>query len=133
MTATLRVATRKGLFSFEKTANGWSIVDTAFIGDPVSMILTDARSGDRYAALNLGHFGVKLHRAAPSGAWQEIAVPKFPPVDDGSAGSSVNQIWSLVEGGTDRPGRLWAGTIPGALFKSEDRGDSWQLIAALWN
>jgi hypothetical protein len=29
--------------------------------------------------------------------------------------------------------RLWAGTIPGGLFVSEDRGASWQLLASLWN
>jgi len=28
---------------------------------------------------------------------------------------------------------LWAGTIPGGLFRSRDRGTSWQLVDALWD
>jgi photosystem II stability/assembly factor-like uncharacterized protein len=30
------------------------------------------------------------------------------------------------------PGRLWAGTMPGGLFRSEDGGASWALIEPLW-
>jgi photosystem II stability/assembly factor-like uncharacterized protein len=41
-------------------------------------------------------------------------------------------IWSLEAGGADQPGTLWAGTLPGALFRSRDHGDSWELIDALW-
>jgi len=39
------------------------------------------------------------------------------------------QLWSLESDGQ----RLWAGTIPGGLFTSEDRGRSWQLVQGLWN
>src|SRR3546814_2740690 len=31
------------------------------------------------------------------------------------------------------PGVLWAGTIPGGRFRSEDRGESWTLNRALWD
>ena len=40
------------------------------------------------------------------------------------------QIWALD--GT-RGGTLWAGTLPGGLFRSADRGESWQLVESLWN
>jgi len=33
----------------------------------------------------------------------------------------------------DEPGVLWAGTLPGALFRSDARGESWQLNDALWH
>ena len=33
----------------------------------------------------------------------------------------------------DAPGALWAGTMPGGLFRSEDRGQSWRLIEPLWH
>jgi hypothetical protein len=39
------------------------------------------------------------------------------------------QLWSLESGGK----RLWAGTIPGGLFASDDRGASWRLVSSLWN
>ena len=28
---------------------------------------------------------------------------------------------------------LWAGTMPGGLFRSKDRGKSWTLIRSLWD
>lgn len=137
MTNCLRIATRKGLFIYEKNSalspSGWHLERTAFIGDPVSNVFTDARNGDQYAALNLGHFGVKLHRAeAGSDDWQEISVPKYPSSDDDTEGSSLAQIWTLEAADPNRAGSLWAGTIPGGLFKSDDRGDSWQLVESLW-
>ena len=39
------------------------------------------------------------------------------------------QIWSLEAAGDT----LWAGTLPGGLFRSEDFGASWQLVRSLWN
>ncbi len=132
------LATRKGLFRLERATGGaWSIVGDAFIGDPVTMILDDPRDGTLYAALNLGHFGVKLHRSEDRGeTWNEVATPKFETVASDAAdgdGPSVEQIWELTAGGPDEKGVLWAGTIPGGLFRSEDRGDSWVLNASLWD
>ncbi len=134
MAMTLRLATRKGLLSYEKTADGgWRPRPPLFLGDPVTLVMTDPRNGDQYAALNLGHFGVKLHRAAAgSDDWQEIATPRYPR-RNGADGPSLEQLWALSAAGPDQPGTLWAGTIPGGLFKSEDRGESWQLNEGLWN
>ena len=39
----------------------------------------------------------------------------------------------MAAGGADQPGVLWAGTLPGGLFRSNDRGDSWELVRALWD
>jgi hypothetical protein len=135
------VATRKGLFELNRTPAGWEIGRVSFLGEPVSMVLSDPRDGTQYAALNLGHFGVKLHRRnagvdAGAESWTEIAAPAFPSQPDAAAGDvawTVTLIWSLAAGGADQPGVLWAGTLPGGLFRSCDRGDSWELITALWN
>lgn len=171
----LLVGTRKGLFVFDADAAepvGWKQVALHFIGEPVSAALGDPRDGTLYAALNLGHFGVKLHRL-PAGEreWQPCATPVYPPQpeeasatrsaastaapetfadadassaptptaphDDGPSPSeplwSLEQIWTLEPGGADEPGTLWAGTIPGGLFRSDDRGESWTLNRALWD
>ncbi len=58
--------------------------NTHFVGDPVTMSLVDPRDGATYAALNLGHFGVKLHRRnkgsdTGSDTLKEIGVPAYPP------------------------------------------------------
>jgi hypothetical protein len=123
----LIVATRKGLF----TVSSGKIEAPHFLGDPVTNLLAEPRDGMLYAALNLGHFGVKLRRSADGGAsWTEIAVPAYPPQPEGEKTPwKLVQIWSLE---TDGKGTLWAGTIPGGLFRSTDRGESWQLVETLW-
>ncbi len=134
MSDRLLVGTRKGLFELQRRQRGWAITSSAFLGEPVSMCLRDPRDGAIYAALALGHFGVKLHRSDDGGkSWREIAAPAYPKAADGEAkGASLALLWSLESAGPDRPGALWAGTIPGGLFKSEDRGESWSLNEPLW-
>ncbi len=134
------IATRKGLFELEKQDSAWRIGSSSFLGEPVSMVLHDRRDGSLYAALNLGHFGAKLHRRDEgSSTWTEIAVPAYPPqpeVTDKDAKDvdwKLIQIWSLEMGGSDEPGVLWAGTLPGGLFRSSDRGASWELVRSLWD
>jgi hypothetical protein len=131
------VATRKGLFELRRGECGWDIGQPAFLGDPVTMMLVDPRDGTTYAALNLGHFGVKLHRRDKDAeAWIEIAVPVYPPQPEDRKDDvawKLALIWSLAAGGADQPGVLWAGTLPGGLFRSNDRGESWELNRSLWD
>ena len=131
------LSTRKGLFELRKTGGRWALGPVHFLGEPLSMALSDPRDGSLYAALNLGHFGVKLHRRDPgSASWTEIAAPAYPPkpADSDDPVAWTNRlIWSLETGGADQPGVLWAGTLPGGLFKSSDRGDSWSLNRPLWD
>lgn len=137
MPVTLHVASRKGLLTFADGGAAWRLAGTGFLGEPVSAVLADARDGTLYAALALGHFGVKLHRSEDGGkTWQELTPPAFPPAEsaaDGEEAPSVALIWTLVAGGDDQPGVLWAGTIPGGLFRSADRGESWSLVESLWD
>lgn len=136
MQNTLLIATRKGLFVYNKTTNHWQCSQTAFLGDPVSMALVDPRNGDWFAALNLGHFGVKLHRSQDAGvSWQEISTPTYPSQPETAAGPdwTLQQIWALSAGGADQPGRIWCGTIPGGLFCSDDHGAHWSLVRGLWD
>ncbi len=140
MSERLLVSTRKGLFALHEDDEDWRIERHAFPGDNVTLALADARDGRWYAALNLGHFGVKLQRSDDRGAsWQEIAVPAYPHGETFVTGdgkppvpANLRLLWSLEAGGADEPGRLWAGTIPGGLFRSDDAGASWQLVESLW-
>ncbi len=137
MSDTLLIATRKGLFVVERAGATWRIARTAFLSDPVTMALVDRRDGTWYAGLDHGHFGVKMHRSSDRGeTWTEIAAPAYPPkpegVEDKIASWSTKLVWAL-EPALDAPGALWAGTIPGGLFRSDDRGDSWRLVESLWN
>jgi hypothetical protein len=130
----LHVGTRKGLFELARNNGVWEIVDVRFLGDPVSAVLADA-DGSVWAALDLGHFGAKLWARDCAGAWRELAVPVFPPKPDDASEDphpwSLGKIWVLEPGGA--AGRLWAGTMPGGLFRSDDGGMSWSLNEALWH
>jgi len=138
------VSTRKGLFTFERGPGGWSVARAGFVGDNVTLTMHDPRSGHLIAALNHGHFGIKLHRSADAGAtWKEIATPKYPekpadyqpktPVEGVPAEWSLKLVWALAPGGPNERGVIWCGTLPGGLFKSEDSGDSWALNRPLWD
>lgn len=137
----LLISTRKGLFVAEPRDGAYAIDRGHFIGDNVSLAMVDPRDGAWYAALDHGHFGVKLHRSDDRGAtWTEIAVPVYPKQPEGEVEKnffglelkwSTQLVWSLAPA-LDAPGALWCGTIPGGLFRSEDRGASWQLVESLW-
>jgi hypothetical protein len=135
-------ATRKGLFTLARANGGWKIERSDFLADNVSMVLHDRRSGKLYAALDHGHFGVKLHTAdAPGAEWRESAAPAYPEKPEDATEKdmwgnpipwSTVRIWGLEAGGADEPGVLWCGTLPGGLFRSEDHGASWSIVESLW-
>ena len=139
------VSTRKGLFTLERGGGGWAIARASFVGDNVTLAMHDPRNGDLFAALNHGHFGIKLHRSRDGGAtWTEIAAPKYPEKPEGYKPKmpvegapvvdwSLKLIWALEPGGPNEPGVIWCGTLPGGLFKSEDSGESWEINRPLWD
>ncbi len=143
MSNRFHVATRKGLFTVSRTNGSWSISDPAFIGTPVPMVLHDPRDAAEYATVSHGHFGNKLHRRDADEDWREITTPAYPPKPDGVPAIidpvrqkeipwSLEMIWAL-EPDPRSDGALWCGTIPGGLFHSPDRGESWRLVEPLWN
>jgi len=144
----LLVSTRKGLFEIGQRQGRWTIVGSHFLGDNVTLALgANAVDPRWYAALNLGHFGVKLRRSGDAGAsWQDVGLPVYPekPAEtiEAEAASTenfgrpvpwkLNLIWALERAGPDQPGALWCGTLPGGCFRSQDHGDSWSLVEPLW-
>jgi hypothetical protein len=141
MTNRIYAGTRKGLFAIERKASGWEITQSALLGDPISMLLPDKKGVT--VAQSHGHFGVKIKRSTDGGkSFEERPVPAYPekpddvedvdPVRQTPIPWDLKSVWSLETGGPDRPEELWCGTIPGGLFHSTDRGDSWQLVESLW-
>ena len=128
----LHVGTRKGLFELRRRNGGWEVAAVDFLGDPVSAVL--AQGETVFAALDLGHFGAKLWRKDGEGGWHELPAPAFPAkpqeAEDDPHPWTLGKIWTIVPGGVE--GRLWAGTMPGGLFRSDDAGDSWALVETLW-
>ena len=135
MSDRLLVGTRKGLFNIARRNGRWSVPEPSFLGDPVTAVLADPRDGTLYAAHNLGHFGVKMRRSKDAGkTWEEHTPPTYPPQPENAPGPAwkLVQVWVMETGGADEPGVLWAGTIPGGLFRSRDGGENWSLVRSLW-
>src|SRR4029079_16466724 len=119
------------------------VVETAFLGVPVSAVLADGRDGTTYAALDHGHFGTKLHRRDAVGEWIELPPPESPSQPEGEVDIepfrqipipwATKLLWTLEAAPPDAPGRVFGGTIPGGLFRSEHSGDSWELDRSLWD
>lgn len=104
----------------------------------MTQFLVDPRDGAWYAALRMGHFGVKMRKSIDRGTnWSEIASPAFPtkptqgPWADDAHAWNNDMVWSLACAGT-RAGELWAGCAPAGFFHSNDGGASWQLVESLW-
>ncbi len=142
MSDRIYAATRKGLFTIDRRSSGWKIDRVDFLGDHVIMMLPDRRDGTVYAALYHGHFGSKLHRSRDGQTWEEVAVPVYPAPPEGyeerdmwgkPLAWKLDRIWALEAGGPDEPGLLWCGTLPGGLFRSNDRGGAWELVRSLWD
>lgn len=130
MSAVALVGTRKGLF---QVSHNKQLEPVAFLGTPISMLLASDQHPIWYAALDHGHFGVKIHRSDDRGeTWKEICAPSYPKAEESEEGDSLELIWSLAFAEHDKSNAIWAGTIPGGLFYSEDAGQSWVLNEALW-
>lgn len=136
MNHTLMICTRKGLFEMHQSGGAWAVRAHHFAGEPVTQFHIDQSSGAWLAALNLGHFGVKLKKSADQGkTWSEIASPAFPEKpktgvwDDDATPWNVSHIWAMA---SDAAGAIWAGCMPAGLFRSRDSGASWQLMESFW-
>lgn len=136
MKSTILLGTRKGLVVGRKKGGDWKITEVQFEGVPVSIAYADERNGTWWACLDHGHWGVKLHRSTDEGrTWAEVVAPAYPEGAEISPGTpaTTRYLWAMQHGGKAHPQRLWLGTEPGGLFRSDDGGDSFQLVQSLWD
>lgn len=136
MSDTLYLSTRKGLMIYRRKDGGWAHDGTHFLGSNASLVLSSADGKTVIAALNLGHFGVKMHRSLDAGkTWVEFNPPQYPAVDGGEKDDkapSLKGVWSMAWADPKKPNALWCGTAPGGLFYSPDLGATWTMNDALW-
>lgn len=138
----LYVGTRRGLFRFctADDRRSWRAGDPALLGWNVFHAVEDPRDPSRvYAAANHDVWGPRVARSQDGGrTWEDRNTsPSFEVAD----GLSVEKTWVVRPGHADRPGEVWAGVDPGALFRSHDWGASWTPVTslnqhptrALWN
>lgn len=136
MKSTLLIGTRKGLVVARKKKQSWQIESVYFDAIPVSIAYADERNGTWWACLDHGHWGVKLHRSTDEGQhWEELPPPAYPAHLEMKEGipAVTRYLWAMHHGGYAHPNRLWIGTEPGGLFKSEDGGNKFQLVEPFWH
>jgi len=128
----LSIGTKKGHFIAEsaKTRRKWTIRGPFAPGVAVYSTLIDTRGAPKilFSSCN-PFFGMKVLRSTDSGkTFKETkGAPAFPK-DDGRA---LANIWSLEAGAGKK--EVWAGVEPASLFRSDDGGDSWELVGSLSN
>lgn len=132
----LMVGTRKGLWvgrSDEARAE-WTFSGPHFAMEEVYSCLVDTRGTDGGPRLLAGAastwLGPQVRRSEDLGAtWDEAptGAVRFPDDVDASA----ERVWQLVAGA--EPDVVWAGTEPGAIFRSEDGGATFDLVRGLWD
>jgi hypothetical protein len=128
----LCIGTRKGLFVAESSASRRRFTLRGPFGPGVSVYsaLIDTRDTPRlYASSCNAFFGMKVLRSTDLGKsfGETQSAPVFPK-DDGRA---LANIWSLEAG--DDADELWCGVEPASLFRSQDGGDSWEMVSGISN
>jgi photosystem II stability/assembly factor-like uncharacterized protein len=128
----LSIGTKKGLFVAEapKTRRRFTLRGPFGPGVAVYATLIDRRGPPRlFASSCNAFFGMKVLLSTDLGKkFKETkSAPAFPK-DDGRA---LANIWSL-EAGDDKKD-LWCGVEPASLFRSNDGGNTWEIVPGISN
>jgi hypothetical protein len=127
----LAIGTKKGLFLAEAGKNRRKFELRGPFGAGVSVYssLIDDRAAPRvFASSCNSFFGMKVLVSKDLKKFQETkSAPAFPEGD----GRALANIWSIEPGAGKK--ELWCGVEPAALFRSEDNGNSWEMVSGISN
>ena len=129
--AILLVGTAKGAFFVESDASrtSWDIRGPLCEGWPIHDLIVDPGSGAILAAGGSPWFGPAVWRSEDLGeTWTHSS--SGLTYGDGAAGDPVATVWSLATG---PDGTILAGVEPAGLFRSTDRGATWEHVEGLTN
>lgn len=130
----LMIGTRKGLWIARSgDRRSWELTGPDHVMGEVHAVAVDTRSDTPRLLMSSRHWHIgpqvmysddlgATWSSAPSGG---VAFP-----DD--IGESVAAVWGLGLSAAD-PEVVYAGTEPSALFRSTDRGESFELVRGLWD
>jgi photosystem II stability/assembly factor-like uncharacterized protein len=131
----LLVGTRKGLWigRSDEERTHWTWDEPHFPMEEVFSALVDTRGGTPrlLAGSASSWWGPHVRRSDDLGAtWEETPNAIELPEEQEPG---VVQVWQLARGAADEPDVVYAGTQPSALFRSEDRGETFSLVRPLWD
>jgi photosystem II stability/assembly factor-like uncharacterized protein len=128
MTVHLLIGTRKGGFIATSDAGRceWSLQGPFLKGHEVNHV-AHVGGGRFVMAGKSAWWGPALQISDDAGrTWRETGAIRFGE----GRGHSVERIW-FIKADPRVQDRLYAGVDPGALFVSDDRGDSWREVPSL--
>jgi len=153
-TVRVLIGTSKGAFIYtsDRQRRNWTRSDILFKGWNVMHMVMDPRDRRMHAAVDHFVFGATTHHSDDLGlTWSQGAEPpRFSrPSASGRPGGTpeeafsgapipdtpeqVIRVWNIEPGRPDESGVLYAGVQPAALFRSTDRGESWELNTGLYD
>jgi photosystem II stability/assembly factor-like uncharacterized protein len=126
----LLVGTRKGLFLLRSNDDrrNWELDGPLLTGWSVFHAMQDARDGDLYVAANNFVYGGTVQRSSDGGrTWKRSEGLGLPE----ETGLKLEEVWHVEPGHASEPDTLWLGATPGALFRSGDKGETWEPVMGL--
>src|SRR3954453_13192056 len=134
MTDLLAIGTRKGLW-LARSDDGrrtWRVDGPHLLAQEVASVSVDTRRGTPriLAGIQFGHWGPTVMRSDDLGAsWDETeqGAIRFPE----DTGAALARVWQLRPDSSDRPDVVWGGCEPPSLWRSTDRGASFELVRGL--
>jgi photosystem II stability/assembly factor-like uncharacterized protein len=130
MAVAVLVGTRKGLFLIagDEKRRDWSIDGPHLTGWEVLHAVRDPRDEGLYAATNNFVYGATVHRSHDRGrTWERSEGIGLPEESE----LTLEKTWHVEPGRADEPGTLWLGAAPGALFRTDDGGSTWEPVRSL--
>jgi hypothetical protein len=132
----LAVGTRKGLWIGRSDADraDWTWDEPHFRMEGVYSVCIDTRgeAPRMFAGATSEHWGPQVFRSDDLGrTWTETpnGAIRFPE----DTGSALARVWQIQPGRSTDPDVVYAGTEPSALFRSEDRGEHFEMVRPLWD
>jgi len=114
-------ATTDGLFLIHgnDARTQWIEIGPFFAGMQIQHAVYDPRDGSLWAAVN-GHENRVMHSTDLGETWTQ-AGPAM----------AVDEIWHVEPGHSSRPGTVFAGVKPAALYRSDNSGADWRPVPGL--
>ncbi len=139
----LSVGTKRGLFLLESTTGRkrWKVTGPLLKGWSIPYAVIDTRSAP---AVHVGASHYAFGASAQSAPLRSLKfkaaerMPEFPKLNPKAAkfakacGIDVSpKIWNITPGPAKRKRVLYMGTAPAGLFRSDDRGKTWEPVTGL--
>ncbi|WP_166352290.1 WD40/YVTN/BNR-like repeat-containing protein [Phytoactinopolyspora limicola] len=130
------VGTRKGLWLLRSSdRRTWAVDGPHLLMKSVAACAVDARGGRTRLLV-----GASYDHWGPSVSWSDDLGATWSEAPDGSGirfpadlGASVEAVWQIRPDTAQRPGVVWAGTEPSALWRSDNGGETFTLCQGLWD